>query len=129
MATTPRRKTNLEKEQTKWYAKLRKSGFDDIEYRGGFIRKDIPRPDSPLQDETYRETYQAYYYMACHFLNEYPFKNKVEKIIWEYHTEGIGVRGISKLLKQVKVAKLSKDAVHKIVRRLETEMKKRYLVG
>lgn len=111
-----------------WYAKLEKSGFVDIEQDENdlkvwstlFTRK---------RTKELKESREAYYYMARSFLNDYKFANNVERIIWEYHTEGIGVRDIAKTLAKAGVQKYKRNKTWTIINRLETIMKKMYMTG
>lgn len=119
-------KDNFTALQAEWYKKLADSGYEDIEYKDGSIRSCSPR-STRAKDPSLRQATQEYYYMSYHFLNEYKFETELEKVIWEYHTEGISVRSICKLLSDTEVAKMSRWAVWDTIRRLETEMKRRYL--
>lgn len=122
---------DLEAQTKKWYAKLKKSGFEDIERHENarFVLKSSS--DKFTTPEAIRDYYakSEYYSMARKFLHDYKFASKLERIIWEYHTEAISVRDIALLLKNVKVMRANKDNVSEIVIRLASEMKKIYLVG
>jgi hypothetical protein len=120
------RKPTFQELQTKWYEKLEKSGFKDIE------KKHVGEMNWP--SDFVRESRmigwqakQEYYRMAEHFLTEHKFKNRLERIIWEYHANGISVRNIVVTLQKVKVKGLDRNVVWKIVNKLETIMKKKYL--
>lgn len=112
--------------QQKWTEKLNKSGFKDIE-----------RDDDSLKiwSSWFRHMYsveefqakQAYYQMASSFLNEYPFENKIQATIWDYHTNGIGVREIANLLKSVRV-KTNRTTVWQIIKRLQARMYDMYML-
>jgi len=119
-----------EKALTKlWYAKLKKSGFNDIENDKGQLKDWSSRVQRKNEHENLLDSWPgkiAYYDMATTFLNEHSFENNLDKVIWEYHTNGISYRDIVKLLKKVKI-EVYLVKVHKIVRRLENIMKKRYL--
>jgi Mor family transcriptional regulator len=84
----------------KWYDKLAKSGFDDIEDNLGYnnvIRhhaSDFGSKDPVLVAYT-----QEYFYIATQYLHENIFKNKKEYRIWELHSNGATVRDIAKQLK------------------------------
>lgn len=115
-----------------WYDKLEKSGFDDIEddqerlksYSSIFVRKD--------QRMNALDTWQAkaaYYSMAEQFLNDFEFESKFQRIVWEYHANGISIRDISKLLKKARVKRtINRDAIWLIIKELEHEMKVMYKV-
>lgn len=117
--------------QKKWYAKLKKSGFEDAERPEG-DRFALKNPSEACKRDIVIKDYYAkleYYSMARKFIHDYKFESNLEKVIWEYHSEGVSVRNIAKLLKKVKVMKPNKDNVALIVARLADEMKKMYLVG
>jgi len=112
--------------QDKWYKKAKDSGFQDIEYGDGSIRNCRPRTITNM-DPVLRQAKEEYYTMAYHFLYEHKFKSLLEQIIWEYHTEGISVRNIAKILTETKVKVIKRDAVWRIIVKLESEMKAQYL--
>lgn len=118
---TPKTKT-----QKLWAKKLKDSGFVDIEYPGGTLRSTSPQSfknKSLIAFETTRE----YYILAEHFLHEYQFKTELERVIWEYHANGLSVRDISDTLKKVKISKLKRTAVWEILKRLDAELRTRYI--
>lgn len=131
MARAKKRKSqDYQTLKTVWYKKLEKSGFRDIEqdeynFRHVAHSSYFSRPQS-LQSWRAKE---GYYTMARKFLHEYKFKSNLEKVIWEYHSEGIGHSAIAKLLKRVKIRKLNKDSVCKLTRKLALEMKRMYIPG
>jgi hypothetical protein len=125
-----------------WYKKLKDEGFKDIEQDELYLKRwsnEFVRPDANVKnrsDYNVRPTTvrnkknefqdkQDYYYYATQFLNEYPFANNKERIIWEYHVNGISMRAISKLLKKVRI-RISRQTVYKIINRLATQMKAKY---
>ncbi len=129
MATRPKKPLNPNDYQAQkkyWYAKLKQSGFDDIELSDTTLK---------LGSEQFRrarsmqgwQAKAAYYQMASNFLNDHRFANRLERIIWQYHSEGISVRDISITLNKAKThRKMSKDIVWAIVNRLTKIMKKLY---
>lgn len=121
-----KKKSEFERVQDFWYKKLKDSGFNDIEYADGSIAVGLPR-SVKWKDEDLRQITQDYYCMAYHFLNSYQFDTELEKIMWEYHSEGLSARDISKLLKQTKVKKISRDRVWVKLKKLENIMKGLYL--
>lgn len=119
-------KNSFNKLKAEWDVKLIESGFKDIEYKDGSIKSCKPRSTRAL-DPSLRQATQEYYYMCYHFLNEHVFTSELEKVIWEYHTEGISVRNICKLLKTANVATMTRWSVWDTIRRLESIMKLKYL--
>lgn len=119
-------KPDYDKLKKKWYAKLAKEGFKDIEsdedslktYSNIFAQKHSP-------EQTLAKI--EYYRMAEHFLNEYKFASKLDQIIWEYHSNGISMRNIAKLLKQARVARTNRTDVWKLVKRLRFKMYEMYV--
>jgi hypothetical protein len=121
-----KKKTELERVQSVWYKKLKDSGFNDIEQDNQSINRSISKAFLK-KDPVIREVVQEYYCMAYHFLNEYEFDTELDKVMWEYHTNGLSARNIAKLLNATKVTKTSKTAVWKTVKKLEDIMKGLYL--
>lgn len=113
-----------------WYQKLKDSGFNDIEYNDTLL---INGPSGNLyRNKQFKNgTWQAkatYYSMAESFLNEYAFSTELDKVIWEYHANGISVREISETLEKANIKKTSKSSVWLVVNRLSKIMKQMYLI-
>lgn len=70
-----------------WDRKLERSGFNDIEERDGTL-KDSNWIKQSAKNPMAFQIKQEYYYQATHFLHDHIFKNKIEKKIWEMHTQG-----------------------------------------
>jgi hypothetical protein len=120
-------KTEYEKLRDVWYAKLAKSGFVDAEQDEEYLKQGSSAR-AYLQRPTWRHQVE-YYQMATDMLNTYKFASKVEQVIWEYHANGISTRDIATTLNKVRKKKILRMTVWRIVRRLEIEMKKLYVVG
>lgn len=121
------RKLSLAQEQKIWYKKLAASGFDDIEYPNGMMRRTVPESiDNNSKSVVLIESILDYYTMATHFLNEHKFETELDRVIWAYHAEGLGVRSISTVLKKARVCRLERTAIWTIVNRLEVIMKSTY---
>lgn len=120
------KKSELATQQKTWYKKLKDSGFKDIEYAGGGIKASYSRAYGD-KNTVVREAREEYYYMAYHFLHSHAFKSELEKVIWEYHTNGLSVREIAKVLTKAKIKKMGKDSVWYVVRRLDSVMRRLYL--
>lgn len=121
-----------------WYKKLEKAGFEDIEdvktdmlksWSSKFTRVDKDTHRTRAQNSLVeRKAKQRYYQLATYFLNDYAFESNLDKIIWEYHTEGISVRDISRLLKKAKVLDITGAGIHKgYIKRLRSIMRKMYI--
>lgn len=109
-------KAQFKKLQDKWYRKLEKSGFEDIEDTNS------PREMLKTWDSQYFlhigtpmqfEARQIYFEMCTNFLNTHKFISEADKAIWELHTEGFSLREIAKKKKR------STDAIFKTVKRLK----------
>lgn len=122
--------SELKKLQKVWYDKLKKDGFEDIErdenrlkvyssYRFGKKR-------GMIQAGGY-ESKTEYYRLAGWFLHEHKFKSKVEKLIWQLHSEGKSGQVIAEILKKKKLKNIGRKTVWVIVNELETLMKQKYL--
>jgi hypothetical protein len=131
MAKRPKAEKTLEQLQKEWYAKLEKSGFEDIEDKEGRLKKwssDVFGKKALVQNGGWQAK-AAYYEMAERFLAEYQFADNLERTIWEYHTNAVSVRDIAETLNKAKVTKTNRQAVWLVVNRLVDRMKKMYLVG
>lgn len=100
--------------EKKWYSKLKKTGFEDIEHSEKDLKQfsgvtSIHREDggSKIDDwaewgrsTTIKDHWKTEYYSRCRqFLNEHKFKNKTQRKIFEMYSEGIGARVIATELK------------------------------
>lgn len=124
MPQKPKLKTAFEILQDKWYAKLKKSGFEDAEKNEYSLYSSSDRFLDPrrIQKKAYNEDYYA---LCQQFLTDYKFDSKIEEVIWEYHTNGLTVREIADTLRKVKNFK-AKSKIHRIVQRLQQIMKRMY---
>jgi hypothetical protein len=138
---------DYEKLKKKWYAKLAKTKdkngetFEDIEKNeydfkphqsSAIFTRTSGRSQSSLTPVA-MEAKRDYYIMAEHFLNEHEFESRIERIIWEYHSNAISIRDIVKILNKVNSKraygnKIYRDRVWNIINKLEALMFKKYLV-
>lgn len=131
MSKKPSPKDNYQKLKAEWYAKLKKSGFEDIEGDEDNLKIWSSTYFAHKLRTTHSGSWQAkasYYSMAERFLQEYKFESNLDYAVWEYHANGISVRDITATLKKANV-KTNRHYVWLIVRKLENEMKKAYLEG
>lgn len=129
------KKSDFNKLKAKWYAKLAKSNFKDIEKNeyeliepSSIFTRTKGRSESSLTEVGWAAK-RDYYNMATDFLAVHPFESKIDRIIWEYHANGLSCRDIAATLNKVRKKKTDKTSVWEIVHKLEVIMKKMYLVG
>lgn len=112
----------LLKLRNEWYAKLKKAGFDDIEYapKNSLTYPGSIRPGQPNNlyvDLAFKwRDSEQYYRAAGHFLYDYQFDSIKDRRVWELHSQGLSLRKIESELG------FSFYVVQKIVKRLKTEM-------
>jgi len=119
----------------KWYKKLERSGFEDQEINDYALKNpsyryshmDRRREYTMEQARIYWASKHEYYYLANQFLHQYKFASVRERNIWEYHSNGISIRGIVKVLNKLPSKKTNRDAVFEIIKRLANTMKDMYL--
>lgn len=115
--------------QEKWYSKLKKKGFNDIEDHDETYRpeRDLKEWHSSMfQVNNSPERFQEkvrYYQLAGQFVHEHEFKDELEKLIWQGHSEGLSTREISRRMNQ---HGYGKDSIFQIVKRLREAMFKTY---
>jgi hypothetical protein len=126
-AAQKRKLRTLEEEKALWYKKLKDEGFKDIEHPVKDTLKSWSNQFTSKQSRNSWRAKQEYYYMATHFLNDYKFNSKLEQIVWEYHSNGLSSRQISRVLTAAKVSTLKKSAVFNIIQRLQKLMKFMYM--
>lgn len=110
----------LLKLQQKWYKKLERSGFKDIEspLKPGQPLKHWDSIDFQLDHtaESFTER-QRYYELAGQMLHDFQFKSKAHKKIWEMHSKGESLSNISERVK------LHRNTVYRIIRRYASYIK------
>lgn len=116
----------LKKLQSEWYAKLKESGFHDIEQNDNNDAK----PDGNLKQwhsqvfyyrhkEGVLEDRQEYYRLAGQFLYDHDFHNEIHKVVWACHSDGLSVTEIARKLNR---DGLSRTSVFNIVKSLRQTM-------
>lgn len=112
--------------QQEWYDRLAQSGFKDIE-NTSFQEPALKTWDSCYFQLRHTEDefkYRAeYYYNARHYLIHGQFISQTHRHIWELHSEGFGLRKISKLLDEKHGVSMSKDKVAKLLLETKKSMK------
>ncbi len=118
----------FKKLQKLWYDKLKKDGFEDIEWEGeGAMPVDrfYPRAFDSMHSVQI-SAIEDYFSMARQFLLEHDFKDEREKVIWGHHSEGLSARSIEAELKKSNL-KGKKTWIHDTVARLDKIMKQKYM--
>lgn len=114
--------------ESRWYSKLKQSGFKDIERSDRVGKAAGLLVTGPLEnilhsyDVNQFNIKEEYYRLAGQFLHEHKFDSKFEKTIWETHSQGISIENIIKALK-LKGKTAYKDLVHGVIKKLASEMK------
>ncbi len=110
--------------EAKWDAKLKKSGFEDIEQRedGNLKVWHSLFFKVRCKGNVSQQSKEEYYRLAGQFLNDYAFENETDRRIWELHSNGDGVRTIAATISKRKRNKTSKSVVNSVIRRLAAEM-------
>lgn len=75
-----------------WYHHIEEMGFVDFEKQGS------SNGNSNLTSKLAFESNQTYYQWARDILNNAMFQFPIDKIIWEYHSEGFTRRRISEIV-------------------------------
>lgn len=119
-------KPQFEALKAKWYKKLQKSGFDDIENDYGELKT---YSGSKLGDASNVlvkvQARQEYYRLAGHFLHDYKFESKLHRLIWELHSTGVAGKPIAKILR-AKRFKTNYITVFQVINDLKAKMLKMY---
>lgn len=113
--------------QDKWYQRLKKEGFRDVEVRDHTDTAVLKSWDSfRFQARFTPESFEdvsTYYYRAYQFLHCYEFSNTVDEITWKLHVNGCPIRDIAFHLKNEHKVRTNKDYVRAIIKRLQCVMK------
>jgi len=118
-------KDNFKALQKKWYSKLKKEGFEDIEQDEENLKvwSQVFFGKHSIEQI---QAKQAYYQMATNFLEEYPFETERDRIIWEYHANGISAREIVVLFKKIKI-KINFMKVWRLIKKHRVKMYQMYM--
>lgn len=116
---------DLNQLKTVWYRKLKQSGFKDIERDEDTLKNwssifAYQKPGNNWQSK------EEYYRYAAHFLEEHKFETELQKIIWEYHANGLSMRNIAKTLNKTRVTKTNYTSVWQVIKKLKVGMYKLY---
>lgn len=118
---SPFKTKKFEALKTKWYQKLQKSGFEDVESD----EDNLKQWDSSLfkrYSPHTAEAKQEYFRLAGHFLNSHKFESKREKLIWSLHAEGLSFNDIGKKLKSLGYKIHSRSSMFVTVTKLTEKM-------
>jgi hypothetical protein len=121
------KKKELQELKNLWYKKLENEGFKDIEAKDGRLKTwsySVSRIAYKYKD-LIRDSKTQYYQLAEHFLNEYKFKSNFERIVWEYHSTGLGYQNIVDILQKLdlkKYERLTKMRVRYLINNLKKKM-------
>lgn len=125
---TPKKPFNeLARQQKIWYKKLEDSGFEDAEQDENSLKEWSSAFYRP-RNTRLQASREPYFRLASHFLHDYQFETERDRVIWEYHAEGLQVHEIVDTLKKVKMP-LSRTRVYHTIQRLANSMKAMYLSG
>lgn len=107
----------FKKLQEIWYKKLKASGFEDIETDDDQLRV---WHSTEFMKNFNVDTFTAkesYYRLAGQFLHGHTFKNRVEKMIWDWHSQAVGVRGEGGIHSRLKAKGITvgKDRIFAII--------------
>jgi hypothetical protein len=111
----------LKKLEAKWYKKLAKEGFEDIEQDENNLKQWHNHFFFARYDADSFNSKAEYFQLAGAFLHEYEFANEVEKKIWELHADGLPLTEIYKVLAN-SGSKVYIDGIRKIVNKLKEAM-------
>lgn len=108
--------SELKKLQSKWYRKLAKSGFKDIEDTNS-PREMLKTWDSlyfleRYEPEAFKEK-QRYYELAVQFLETHMFETSKQKDVWSMWANGASIRAIAKK------KRVAPSTIHIIIKNLE----------
>ena len=111
------RSPEFKKLQRKWYSKIAKKGFEDIEKDGDLLKEYHAYYIHAQYEETKDTAKAEYYRLAGGFLYTHKFKDQKSRAIWELHADGVSIRDIEKKLKSRKF-KTYRDEIDHIIRDL-----------
>lgn len=103
----------FKKLQAKWYRKLKRTGFKDIEARGTLSsRGNGAKSNAVWVNAEVIEERSAFYRLASQFFHDFDWKDKKDKRIWELFADGKSVQQIANAIGY------SKGGTHKRLKKL-----------
>ena len=91
--------TKFQQLRLKWYKKLAREGFVDIEQD----EHNLKAWESTLAKYRYTSkrftSTEKYYQLAGQFLNSYKFETKKDRRVWELHSGGLSERKLAKKMR------------------------------
>lgn len=106
--------------KNKWYEKLKKKGFNDIEQD----EEHLKQWSSYFKIKYHKTTFEAreeYYRLAGKFLHDNKFKSKTDFFIWNQHSSGATMAKIKDRLKEKGIV-FQFNKIHEVIHRLAKEM-------
>lgn len=122
---------DFKKLQREWDAKLKASGFEDIEQRhdgnlktwaSARVFKEKRNGEYYENKAVYYQSVEEYYRLAGQFLHTYKFDSDKERLIWEKHADGMSMNEITAYMKKRRF-KVYRCLVQNVIQKLAKEMK------
>lgn len=125
----PFKTKEFKKLKDKWYKKLEKSGFIDVEQDENTLIDWDSFRFGTARNKSHYEHHQEYFSYSGEFLHTNEFESHKEHQIWSLHAEGKSIKEIADTLtaRGFKSCK-SKQSIFVIVKRLKEEMFKKFKV-
>lgn len=116
----------FKKQNSKWQDKLKNSGFEDLEDINGELRIFVAKRFAGTRKISFDRAAddERYFTLAREFLHKKEFKSKLQKFIWEQHSEGFSERNIEETLRK-KNFKADRNVVRKVIKEFKDEMIKK----
>ena len=112
--------------QNEWYAKLRDSGFSDLEWldKKSGRGQNTPFLRKPLVNflQTFELSTQNHYILAQSFLTHGNFDTEVDRFLWFMYCEGFSYRQMLPVLQQQMLLKRSVYWVCKRIKYMKVQM-------
>jgi hypothetical protein len=107
----------FQKLQAKWYKKIADAGHEEIEQPDGNLKVWASSFFVVHHDPVIYAAKEEYYRLAGQFLHDFVFANNIEKQIWAWHSEAVGVDDMHGRLKKKGIT-VGRNRIHSIVTRL-----------
>lgn len=112
--------------KAKWYRKLVKIGFKDVEQDEDHMKQWDSHVFVSRHSAGLYNSKEKYYQLAGQFFYDNKFRSKKEKFVWELHSIGYTVRAIAAEMKSKNYKICSRPSVHTLIVKLEKEMLEKY---
>lgn len=103
MSNNPFNNKKFQALRRQWYDKLKKTGFKDLEHtsNNGAVSPYLTRNSTGTLRNQYDVSTVLYFQIVANFATHYPFDSKLDRLIMQFHADGMPYREMSRKIKDL----------------------------